>query len=48
MINFIMGLSFITEGAILSAASDPLHVSQDCVIESETSNFIDDKGMAEL
>ena len=48
MINFIMGLSFITEGAIPSAASDPLHVSQDCVIESETSNFTDDKGMAEL
>ena len=43
-----MGLSFITEGAIPSAASDPLHVSQDCVIESETSNFTDDKGMAEL
>lgn len=38
-----MGLSFITEGAIPSAASDPLHV-----IESETSNFTDDKGMAEL
>lgn len=43
-----MGLSFITEGAIPSAASDPLHVSQDCVIESETSNFTDDRGMAEL
>lgn len=48
MINFIMGLSFITKGAIPSAASDPLHVSQDCVIESGTSNFTDDKGMAEL
>ena len=32
--NFIMGLSFITEGAIPSAASDPLHVLPACVVGS--------------
>ena len=32
--NFIMGLSFITEGAIPFAASDPLHVLPACVIGS--------------
>ena len=32
--NFIMGLSFITEGAIPFAASDPLHVIPACVIGS--------------
>ena len=30
--NFIMGLAFITEGAIPFAASDPLHVIPACVI----------------
>lgn len=30
--NFIMGLSFITEGAIPFAASDPLHVIPSCAI----------------
>ena len=33
-INFIMGLSFITEGAIPFAASDPLHVLPACVVGS--------------
>lgn len=32
--NFIMGLSFITEGAIPFAASDPLHVIPACVVGS--------------
>ena len=30
-VNFIMGLSFITEGAIPFAASDPLHILPACV-----------------
>ena len=33
-VNFIMGLSFITEGAIPYAASDPLHVIPSCVVGS--------------
>jgi PTS system fructose-specific IIC component len=32
--NFIMGLAFITEGAIPYAASDPLHVLPSCIIGS--------------
>ena len=32
--NFVMGLSFITEGAIPFAASDPLHVLPSCIIGS--------------
>lgn len=32
--NFVMGLSFITEGAIPFAASDPLHVLPACVLGS--------------
>lgn len=32
--NFIMGLSFITEGAIPYAAADPLHVIPSCVVGS--------------
>lgn len=32
--NFVMGLSFITEGAIPFAASDPLHVIPPCVVGS--------------
>lgn len=32
--NFIMGLAFITEGAIPYAASDPIHVIPACVIGS--------------
>lgn len=32
--NFIMGLSFITEGAIPFAASDPLHVLPACAVGS--------------
>ena len=33
-VNFIMGLAFITEGAIPFAASDPLHVLPACIIGS--------------
>ena len=32
--NFVMGLAFITEGAIPFAASDPLHVLPSCIIGS--------------
>lgn len=32
--NFIMGLSFITEGAIPFAAADPIHVLPSCIIGS--------------
>ena len=32
--NFVMGLSFITEGAIPFAASDPLHVIPACIVGS--------------
>jgi len=32
--NFIMGLAFITEGAIPFAASDPLHVLPSCIVGS--------------
>ena len=35
--NFIMGLAFITEGAIPFAAADPLHVISSCVIGSAVS-----------
>lgn len=35
--NFIMGLAFITEGAIPFAAADPLHVIPSCVIGSAVS-----------
>ena len=31
-VNFIMGLAFITEGAIPYAASDPLYVLPACII----------------
>lgn len=38
--NFIMGLSFITEGAIPFAASDPLHVIPACVIGSAVAGAL--------
>lgn len=31
-VNFIMGLAFITEGAIPFAASDPIHVLPSCIV----------------
>ena len=39
-VNFIMGLSFITEGAIPFAASDPLHVIPSCVVGSATAGAL--------
>lgn len=38
--NFVMGLSFITEGAIPFAASDPLHVIPACVAGSAVSGAL--------
>ena len=38
--NFIMGLAFITEGAIPFAASDPLRVLPACVIGSGTAGAL--------
>ncbi|MCM1180314.1 MAG: fructose-specific PTS transporter subunit EIIC [Clostridium sp.] len=35
--NFVMGLAFITEGAIPFAASDPLHVLPACIVGSAAS-----------
>ena len=33
-VNFVMGLAFITEGAIPYAASDPAHVLPSCIVGS--------------
>ena len=38
--NFIMGLAFITEGAIPFAASDPLHVLPSCIIGSAVAGAL--------
>lgn len=38
--NFIMGLAFITEGAILFAASDPLHVLPACIVGSAAAGAL--------
>lgn len=40
MVNYIMGLCFITEGAIPFAASDPLRVIPSCVIGSAVAGGI--------
>ena len=37
VVNYIMGLSFITEGAIPYAASDPLRVIPSCMIGAATA-----------
>lgn len=39
-VNFIMGLSFITEGAIPFAASDPLHVLPSCIAGSAAAGAL--------
>ena len=39
-VNFIMGLAFITEGAIPFAASDPLHVLPSCMIGSAAAGAL--------
>ena len=38
--NFVMGLSFISEGAIPYAAADPLHVIPSCVVGSAVSGAL--------
>lgn len=38
--NFIMGLAFITEGAIPYAASDPLHVLPACIVGSAAAGAL--------
>lgn len=38
--NFIMGLAFITEGAIPYAASDPLHVLPSCIVGSAVAGAL--------
>ena len=38
--NFIMGLSFITEGAIPFAASDPVHVIPSCAVGSAVAGAL--------
>lgn len=38
--NFIMGLAFITEGAIPFAAADPIHVLPSCVIGSAAAGAL--------
>lgn len=38
--NFVMGLAFITEGAIPYAAADPLHVIPSCIIGSGIAGAI--------
>lgn len=40
IVNYIMGLSFITEGAIPFAAADPLRVIPSCVIGSATAGAL--------
>ncbi|RDY25879.1 PTS fructose transporter subunit IIC [Romboutsia weinsteinii] len=39
-VNYVMGLSFITEGAIPFAAGDPLHVIPACVLGSATAGAL--------
>ena len=38
--NYIMGLSFITEGAIPFAAADPLRVIPSCIVGSATAGAL--------
>ena len=38
--NFIMGLAFITEGAIPYAAADPLHVLPSCIVGSAAAGAL--------
>lgn len=40
VVNYVMGLSFITEGAIPFAASDPLHVLPPCIIGSAVAGAL--------
>ena len=38
--NFVMGLAFITEGAIPYAAADPLHVRPSCIVGSAVAGAL--------
>ena len=38
--NFVMGLAFITEGAIPYAAADPLHVLRSCIVGSAVAGAL--------
>ena len=38
--NFVMGLAFITEGAIPYAAADPLHVLPSCIVGSAVAGAL--------
>ena len=40
VINYVMGLCFVTEGAISYAASDPLHVIPSCAISAATAGAL--------
>ena len=40
VVNYIMGLCFITEGAIPFAASDPLHVLPSCIVGSAVAGAL--------
>ena len=40
LVNYIMGLSFISEGAIPFAAADPVHVIPSCIIGSAVSGAL--------
>lgn len=40
IVNYIMGASFITEGAIPFAAGDPLHILPPCIIGSATAGAL--------
>ncbi|MDE6149576.1 MAG: PTS fructose transporter subunit IIC, partial [Ruminococcus sp.] len=39
-VNYVMGLSFITEGAIPYAAADPLHVIPSCLVGSAVAGAL--------
>ena len=40
VLNYVMGLCFVTEGAIPYAASDPLHVIPSCAIGAATAGAL--------
>ena len=40
LVNYIMGLSFISEGAIPFAAADPVHVIPSCIIGSAVAGAL--------
>lgn len=40
IVNYVMGLSFITEGAIPFAAGDPLHILPPCIIGSAAAGAL--------